>query len=72
MTITTEAYVVHEGGGPLKLEKVTYDNVGDNEILVDIIAFSVCASDTKAAKGSFHLKPPLIPGHESAGTGECR
>lgn len=69
MSITTEAYVVHKGGGPIKLQTVHYDSIGDREILVETTAFSVCASDLKAAQGVFHAKPPMILGHEAAGTG---
>ena len=71
MAITTEAYVVHEGGGPIKFETVHYESIGDREILVETAAFSVCASDIKAAQGVFHAKPPMILGHESAGTGKA-
>ncbi|KAK5133160.1 hypothetical protein LTR08_008096 [Meristemomyces frigidus] len=66
MPTSTEAYVAR-GGNSLKLEKVTYADLDGNEVLVDIVASSVCHSDVKAAGGSFHMRPPLIIGHEAAG-----
>ena len=69
MAFATQAYVVKEPGGPIALENVQYDSVGNNELLIKNVAFSMCASDLKAAKGVFHLGPPMILGHESAGIG---
>lgn len=69
MVHTSDAYVVRTNGGPIQIENVSYDNIGDQEILVENVAFSVCASDIKAAQGKFYLKPPMILGHESAGKG---
>ena len=69
MSISSEAYVVKESGGPIKFETVQYDKVGEREVLIENAAFSICASDLKAAKGVFRLKPPMILGHEASGTG---
>ena len=63
---TTEAYVARPDH-VLALEQVTYAAPGRDEVLVDIVAAGVCHSDLKAAAGTFHLKPPLILGHEGAG-----
>jgi len=65
MPTTTEAYVARPGN--LSLEKVHYADLDANECLVDIVAASVCHSDVKAAEGTFHMKPPMIIGHEAAG-----
>ena len=62
---TTEAYVARPNS--LKLETVKYAELGPDELLVDIVAASICHSDVRAAQGNFHLKPPLILGHEGAG-----
>ncbi|KAF2236755.1 GroES-like protein [Viridothelium virens] len=67
MAFSSEAYVAKEPGGPITLETIQYDGVGKNELVVETVAFSMCASDLKAAQGVFHLKPPIILGHESAG-----
>lgn len=62
---TTEAYVARQDS--LQLEKVQYAEPAGNEVLVDIVAASLCHSDVKAAQGQFHMKPPMIIGHEAAG-----
>ena len=69
MTFSTEGYVVHEAGGPIKLETIHYKPLYEREILVDTVAVSLCQTDLKAAKGEFLLKPPIILGHEAAGFG---
>lgn len=69
MAHLAEAYVVKKPGGRIVLETVEYDAIGKSELLIENVAFSMCASDLKAAKGVFHLKPPMILGHESAGIG---
>ncbi|CAN8099368.1 unnamed protein product [Discula destructiva] len=66
MSIDTEAYVARPPAPP-RLEKVTYPALGPHEVLVDIVASSICHSDIRAAAGSFYLTPPLIIGHEGSG-----
>lgn len=61
----TEAWVARTCG--INLEKVNYPPMATNEVLVDIVACSICHSDVRAAQGTFMLKPPLILGHEAAG-----
>lgn len=53
--------------GSLKLENVKYADLDANDVLVDIAAASICHTDVKAAEGVFHMKPPMIIGHEAAG-----
>ncbi|KAI6789399.1 hypothetical protein KC332_g17697 [Hortaea werneckii] len=65
MSIRTEAYVARSDS--LKLEEVEYLEPEGHELLVDIVAASLCHSDVKAAQGSFHMKPPMMLGHEAAG-----
>ncbi len=69
MPSTTEAYVVHEAGGRIKLETVHYKDPGAREILVEAVAASMCHTDIRAAQGGFFLKPPMILGHEASGFG---
>lgn len=65
----TEAYVARaDATAHPTLEPVTYTSLGPHEVLVSIVAVSICHTDLRAISGSFHLKPPLIPGHEGAGT----
>ncbi|TKA41041.1 hypothetical protein B0A55_13677, partial [Friedmanniomyces simplex] len=67
MPTTTEAYIARPPSSSLHLEPVTYPDLAPHELLVDILAASVCHSDVRAAQGTFHMKPPLILGHEGAG-----
>lgn len=52
---------------PLALEKVVYPSPGPHEVLVDVVAASICHTDVRAAAGDFFLAPPLIIGHEGSG-----
>lgn len=72
--IPTEAYVARgpttadtSGLSNLQLESVTYGGLGGRDVLVELVAAGICHSDVRAAQGVFHLKPPLILGHEGAG-----
>lgn len=66
MSVETEAYVARPPA-PLALEKVTYPALGCHEVLIDIVAASICHTDIRAAAGKFLLPPPLIVGHEGSG-----
>ena len=70
--ISTEAYVVHKDNGGFHLETVHYNGLGEHELLIEAVAVSICYTDVKAQQGRFMLKPPMIPGHESAGIGTYR
>ncbi|KAI3395545.1 hypothetical protein diail_1207 [Diaporthe ilicicola] len=67
MSFSSESYVVRSPGGPITLETIHYDHIGDHEMLVQTVGVSVCASDFKAAEGKFFMKPPMVLGHEGAG-----
>lgn len=64
--ITTQAYVARPKN-QLALETVRYPKIGADEIVLEVVAASVCHSDVRAAAGNFHLSPPMIIGHEAAG-----
>ena len=66
MAITTEAYISRPGE-EIRLETISYDQLDDHELLVEITAVSICHTDVRAMSGAFHLQQPLIPGHEGAG-----
>jgi aryl-alcohol dehydrogenase len=67
MSLVDQSYVVRSPGGPVTLETIHYDRIGDHEMLIRNVGVSVCASDLKAAEGRFFMKPPMILGHEAAG-----
>lgn len=53
---------------PLVVEEVSAPPVGPRDVLVHIDASGVCHSDLSFAKGNVPLPPPVILGHEGAGT----
>jgi S-(hydroxymethyl)glutathione dehydrogenase/alcohol dehydrogenase len=53
---------------PLVIEEVTAPAIGPHDALVHIDASGVCHSDLSFANGSVPLPPPVILGHEGAGT----
>ena len=65
--IEIRAAVCHEFGAELKIETVLLDPPKDNEVLVDIAACAICASDIHAGDGSWGGTVPVVHGHEAAG-----
>ena len=53
---------------PLVIEEVTAEGLGARDVLVQIEASGVCHSDLSMANGSVPIPPPVILGHEGAGT----
>lgn len=67
--IEARAALLRSPGGPLSVEKVTYSEPGPDEVVVRIVAASLCHSDVHTIKnGAPHL--PMIVGHEAAGVVE--
>ncbi|EME42828.1 hypothetical protein DOTSEDRAFT_131663 [Dothistroma septosporum NZE10] len=68
---TTQAYIARPPKVPgehnIHLETITYNALHPTELLVEIIAASICHTDIKAAQGNFHMKPPFVIGHEASG-----
>ena len=66
----TDAYTVTEPGGRITLEPVQYWGIAEREAAIEIetSAVSICATDLKAAAGKFLMGPPMLLGHECAGT----
>src|SRR2546421_930474 len=71
-----KAVVVHEYGGPevLKYEDAPRPEPKENEILVKVIAAGVNPVDSAARSQKYaqfmHIKLPVIPGYDIAGTVE--
>jgi propanol-preferring alcohol dehydrogenase len=63
------AAVVHDFGGPLRIEEVDRPEVRPGRILVKVEASGVCHTDLHAASGDWPVKPnlPFVPGHEGVG-----
>ena len=50
------------------IEEVAAPAIGPHDVLVHIDASGVCHSDLSFANGNVPLPPPVILGHEGAGT----
>lgn len=65
--IRIRAAVNHEFGAPLRVEALLLDPPGHDEVLVDIRACAICASDLHACSGAWGGTLPAVNGHEAAG-----
>jgi S-(hydroxymethyl)glutathione dehydrogenase/alcohol dehydrogenase len=57
-------------GQPLSVEEVTAIDPGPDDVVIRIGASGVCHSDLSAIDGVLPLPPPMVLGHEGAGTVE--
>jgi len=66
---TYRAAVVHEFGGPLRVEDVERAELKPGQVRVRVEASGLCHTDIHAAHGDWPVKPspPFIPGHEGVG-----
>jgi S-(hydroxymethyl)glutathione dehydrogenase/alcohol dehydrogenase len=62
------AAVLGTVGAPLEIETLTAIDPGPKEVRVRIDASGVCHSDVTVASGKVPMPPPVILGHEGAGT----
>jgi S-(hydroxymethyl)glutathione dehydrogenase/alcohol dehydrogenase len=62
-----KAAVLEELNKPLKIEQVELDDPRDREVLVKLVATSVCHTDIHCIKGDLATPPPVVLGHEGAG-----
>ncbi len=66
--LTTKGYAAFDESGVLKPWTFTRRPVGDNDILIQIKAASICHSDIHQEKGHWGKQQyPQVPGHEIAG-----
>ena len=68
MARTGKAVITRELNKPVVVEEVVFDPPKRGEVLIRIGACGVCHSDLSATNGTLMLPPPLILGHEAAGT----
>jgi succinate semialdehyde reductase (NADPH) len=62
------AAVLHNYKEPLKIEEVEIEDPKENEVLIKVRATGMCHSDINVFTGATPVPPPLIAGHEIAGT----
>ena len=61
------AAVNWESGGGFKLEELELSEPKVNEVLIEVVATGVCATDAGAAAGHLGVPFPIVLGHEAAG-----
>jgi len=61
------AAVVHERSGPFTIEQVDLCDPRDDELLVEVIASGMCATDLHGRDAYYPTKFPKVFGHEGAG-----
>jgi S-(hydroxymethyl)glutathione dehydrogenase/alcohol dehydrogenase len=65
-----KAAICHEFDQPVRVEEVTLDRPGRDEVRVRIAACGVCHSDLSVIRGILRSKLPCVLGHEGAGVVE--
>ncbi len=68
MSQQAKAVICREWNKPVVVETITVDPPKRGEVMVKIGACGVCHSDLSATNGTIPLPPPLVLGHEAAGT----
>ena len=68
MSRTGKAVLCRELNKPVVVEEVRVDSPKRGEVMVKLAACGVCHSDLSATNGTIPLPPPLVLGHEGAGT----
>lgn len=63
-----KAVVCREWNKPVTVETVQVESPKAGEVMVKMGACGVCHSDLSATNGTIPLPPPLVLGHEAAGT----
>jgi S-(hydroxymethyl)glutathione dehydrogenase/alcohol dehydrogenase len=63
-----KAVVFREAGAPIRVETVEIESPHRDEVMIRIDACGVCHSDLSATNGTIPIPPPLVLGHEAAGT----
>jgi S-(hydroxymethyl)glutathione dehydrogenase/alcohol dehydrogenase len=63
-----KAVICREQNKPVVVEEISVDSPKRGEVMVKIGACGVCHSDLSAVNGTIPLPPPLVLGHEAAGT----
>jgi aryl-alcohol dehydrogenase len=61
------AAVVFEKNGPFSIEQVDLCDPRDDELLVEVVASGMCATDMHGRDGYYSMPYPAVFGHEGAG-----
>ncbi len=67
MTRTTTAAVFHGPGAPIEYREIVLPTLESSEILVEVVACTLCGSDLHSLHGRRRVPTPTILGHEILG-----
>ncbi len=68
MATKAKAVICRERNKPVVVEEIEVASPKRDEVLVKLAACGVCHSDLSAVNGTLPIPPPLVLGHEGAGT----
>lgn len=68
MARQARAVVCREWNKPVSVEEVQVESPRRGEVMIQVGACGVCHSDLSGTNGTIPLPPPLVLGHEAAGT----
>ena len=68
MSTSCKAVVFRGEDSTVHVEQIRIDPPGPYEVLIDVAACGVCHSDLSVTNGTLPLPPPVVLGHEAAGT----
>jgi S-(hydroxymethyl)glutathione dehydrogenase/alcohol dehydrogenase len=68
MDYIAKAAIVREVNAPVQVETITVQGPKAGEVTIKLAACGVCHSDLSAVNGTLPFPPPLVLGHEGAGT----
>ena len=68
MTQQARAVICREVGKPVVVETVSVDAPQRGEVMIKLAACGVCHSDLSVTNGTLPLPPPVVLGHEGAGS----
>jgi S-(hydroxymethyl)glutathione dehydrogenase/alcohol dehydrogenase len=68
MAKQSKAVLCREWNKPVVVETITVESPKRGEVMIKIGACGVCHSDLSATNGTIPLPPPVVLGHEAAGT----
>lgn len=68
MDYAAKAAIVRELNAPVVVETITVQGPKAGEVTIRLAACGVCHSDLSAVNGTLPFPPPLVLGHEGAGT----
>ncbi len=64
MQTHAKAVVFRGDGSTVRVEDITVEPPGPNEVMLKIAACGVCHSDLSVTNGTLPLPPPIVLGHE--------